>query len=116
MSDAPTTANVIAFSRAENYEFMYSNWFKTRIGMSEYVITFSSLIDGPGAADVVGIQEKLGVAMTWTTLKMLALTLSTAVEGIERVIGPIPILPNLDTDPERAAAIVRGLGLSPSKS
>jgi hypothetical protein len=113
MSDSSTDSGVLTFTRAENYEILYANWFKTRIGMGEYMLTFSTLIDKPGVADISGIQEKLAVTMSWTTLKMLALTLSTAVEGIERVIGPIPILPNINTDPEHAATVVRGLGLSP---
>jgi hypothetical protein len=111
--DDPITppSSELSWSRSPEFDLIFSNFYKTRIGTGDFTLTFASLRDAPGIASVNDIKEHVQIAMSWPMLKMLSMSLKTTVDAIENQLGPIAIPDGFSPDWDHAISIVQGLRL-----
>ena len=77
------------WERSPDYRSFYSNNFMFRFSAGDGSITFSRFTETPGAQNQNVVLEQVNIHMSWATLKMLGEYVMTAVQEIEREVGPI---------------------------
>jgi hypothetical protein len=75
--------------RSAFYRDAYANSFRFRLSPVDFAITFASNADVPGAGII--LQDEMGVSMSLSAAKVLALHLSKMIEAVENEIGSIRI-------------------------
>jgi hypothetical protein len=88
---AAVAAARVVPARSSEYRSIYTNVFKTRVGVNEVATIFGYLTDQPGAPIANVWQEEACVIMSWSQVKTYAKFLSEIVAAAEEYLGPIPI-------------------------
>jgi hypothetical protein len=115
--DPPT----VSFTRSDEYKTVFSNFFRIRVGLGEITLIFSKIAHTPGIlAEPNVVEEQMEVALTWSSIKMLQLHLSSLISGIEQEVGEILIpngfLASPSMSPAAQREIIRTFGLSKSSA
>ena len=111
----PEAIAALTVTRSADYKVVYSNVYRTRIGAGELTLLFGRFAHAPNIrAEVNVLEEEVEVIMTWSQLKMLAQTLSSAIDALEQEIGEVKIPTAFKIDLESQRAAVRSLGFSPA--
>ena len=87
--------------RSPAFRLIYASVHRTRIGHGDCTLTFSSVLDLPGAPLNL-IQEEFAVTLSWSLLKSLGNEINDAVKAIEEVMGEIPSIPTVRSHEEFA--------------
>jgi hypothetical protein len=110
----------ISVTRSDKYRTVFSNAYRVRVGIGEITLIFNRITHTPSmAAEPNVVEEQVEIVMTWQSIKMLQLHLSSLISGIEQEVGEIPIpnafLVNPGMSPTAQREFIRSFGLSPAK-
>jgi hypothetical protein len=108
----PNASQLPRWERSPNFRTIFSSYFQFRYSVGDGNITFSQYSEDPGSPTQNIIQEEVRIIMSWPSLKLLGEYLTTAVQEMERELGPIATvgLPKEELR-KQAVAIVKGFGI-----
>jgi hypothetical protein len=107
-------SSLLSSSRAPDYNIIFSDIHRARLGNGTVSVTFSRTTHPPGLQTLNNIiEEQCDIVMSWTQIKMVAMNLSAIVTAIEEEIGPISIPSAFRISHEANLAVVRSLGYPP---
>ena len=108
----PNASQPIRWERAPNFRAFFSSYFNFRYSVGDGNLTFSQFSEDPGSPTQNIVQEEVRVIMSWTSLKLLGEYITTAVQEMEREVGPIPSvgLPKEELR-KQAVGIIKGFDI-----
>ncbi len=94
-----------AFARAPEFRTLFANQSRMRVGPGEVVITFALADEVPNIGPL--LTELVGIALTPTHAKTLAVILTDTLKLYEETFGAIPPPSTTLMDPKKVDEIVK---------
>jgi hypothetical protein len=88
---APTMLGGLPVKAAPDYQVVYSNFFRYRVGPHDIALTFSTAADPGGGVGPVVITDRVQIVMAHGQAKSLMEYLSLIVRLYEKEVAPIRV-------------------------
>lgn len=93
------------FARTPEFRTLFANQSRLRVGPGEVVITFAYADEIPNIGQL--LTELVGIALTPSHAKTLAVMLTETLKLYEETFGVIPPMPTTPLDPNKIDEIVK---------